>query len=181
LSHGLGRGGCLHPDAVRGAACDDHDPAIRRADPLPIACPFAALDLMHIQHGRGSAPRSLVTQPEPGAHSLSDRYRFPLGSAQLVRECDRLVGRQVGEPQPSGGGGNGRVAESLGFGVAPVGVQRQVDRPALEPYAGQQGSDLSKIICRIPCRRMEVNTSTSTRGRSPRAASSSRSRNGTPW
>src|SRR6185503_10636261 len=56
----------------------------------------------------------------------------------------------MGKPQSSRGGAEGRVTEPLSFGVTTVGVQRQVDRPALEPYAGQQGSDLTKIICRDP-------------------------------
>ena len=47
----------------------------------------------------------------------------------------------------------GGVTKPLGFGVATVGVQRQVDRPTLEADAGEQGRNLSKIIGPDPWRR----------------------------
>ena len=52
----------------------------------------------------------------------------------------------MGEPQPSRRRGKGSVTQPLGFGVATVGMQRQVDRPTLEPDAREQGRDLTKII-----------------------------------
>ncbi len=52
----------------------------------------------------------------------------------------------MGEPQRSGSCGKGGVTEPFRFGVATVGVQRQVDRPALEPDAGKQRGDSTKII-----------------------------------
>ena len=52
----------------------------------------------------------------------------------------------MGKPQSSGRRGKGSVTQPLGLGVATVGVQRQVDRPTLEPDPREQGRDLTKII-----------------------------------
>jgi hypothetical protein len=105
-------------------AGNNHDPAISRADTLPIAGAFAPLDLVHIQHGRRGAARCLVTQPESGADPLPDWHRIRVGATQLAGNCDRFLRRQVGEPQYSGRRGERRVTEPLGFGVAAVGAQR---------------------------------------------------------
>jgi hypothetical protein len=135
---------------MRRATRDDHDPAVSWADPLPVACPFAAFDLVHVQHRCGGTPSRLVTQPESSADPLSNRYRLGVCATKLASEGDGLLWRQMGKPQPSGRGGEGRVTEPLSFGVTSVGVQRQVDCPALEAHAGQQVSNLTKIICRDP-------------------------------
>jgi hypothetical protein len=52
----------------------------------------------------------------------------------------------MGKPERSGRRSKGSVSQPLGFGIASVGVQRQMDRPTLEPDARKQGRDLPKII-----------------------------------
>ena len=60
MPQGLGRRRRLHADAMGCSAGNHHDPAVSRADALPISGPFAALDLMHIQYRRCGAARGLV-------------------------------------------------------------------------------------------------------------------------
>src|SRR6476619_7369059 len=124
MPHGLGRGRSLHPDAMGRATRDDHDPAISRTDPLPVAGSFAAFDLVHVQHRRSGTPRPLVTKPESGTDPLPDRHWFGVRSAELPRQRNRLLWRQMGKPQLARGGAKRRVTEPLSFGVTTVGVQR---------------------------------------------------------
>ena len=63
----------LQPDAVGGAAADDEQVAGPRRGAAAVAEDVAALDRVHVEHGRGHPQRAPVAEPQVGADPRAER------------------------------------------------------------------------------------------------------------
>ena len=87
----------------------------------------------------------------PSQSRVPTRSRTGTGAAraaELPASALASSAGQVGQPQRSRRGSQRRPGQPLGFGIAALGQQRQMDRPALERDAGEQRPDPAEIIGR---------------------------------
>ena len=124
----------LEADAVRGAAADDEQVAVAGRCAAAVAEPVAALDLVHVEHGRGDAQRLAVAEPQVGADPRAGPSRSAydvrsVSSSAAVRWLTQtVVGRAARRRRR-------RSAAARPRRGGRAGGQRQVQRDALEPPA----------------------------------------------
>ncbi len=135
-------GGRLEADAVRGAAGDHHDGAGARRRAAAVAEHVAALDRVHVEHGRARLQSATITEPQVGAD--------PRAHLEVAVRAAHGVELGVGQvrDQHAGGrqaGGHHVGHQPLDLGQVVARGQRQVEGDALEahPAPGSPGQQVT--------------------------------------